>query len=339
VEHINVFHYDKRIDISVHFDKICSNGFMDLKMRKNNLKRSTLALLVTLALSACGGSGGGENGSGGGNVPAPTINLTNINVDVQEAGEAKVAFTLSNAGAAAIVSATSNNPLVKVDVEGKTLKVYSPSVDKDTPVEIALEVKFGGQRGNATLKLNIVNTSIISAYEEADAFVTIVSSDYQDEIQLFNYASQVGYTSGFITRSQRDNYQNLFSASLSEITVGLTIMEELLVALDSYQSALSTETDFRATLADLVNRYNETLTTPNSIAHDLFGDIGQPFSSLSMSGNTYESGYKAYSQFLTSETGVFDGQNWQFNSDFAFLEDVLPSFNLSQLCLAASEGV
>lgn len=302
-----------------------------------NLKTpyTVLAMIIASSLTACGG--GGENGDGGGNVAPPSISLTNDNIDLQEAGETSISFSLANSGSAAIVSATSNNELVSVDVTGTTLNIVTKEVDNDTKAQVTILVKFGGQEGTSTLNLNVINTSIISAYQKGDAIVSMLIDDYQDETQLFNYAVQNGYLSGTIAKSTSDNFSQRFYTSLSGISDGLAIAESLSLALEAYTESTITETQFRAELQAMIAKYNVSLSESNAIANELFDLVGAPFSTLELNGNVYEENTLQLSQVLNSTTGQYTGDQWQFNNNFAFMEDVLPSFNPGQLCLANEE--
>jgi len=303
-------------------------------MFKQNLPRTMLAAMIITTLTACGGSGGGENGNGGGNVPAPSINLTNTIIDLPEAGDADISFTLANAGAAAIVSAESNNSSVSVDLTGTTLNITTAEVDNNTPVEITLKVKFGGQSGTSTLSVNVLNNSIVSAYQKTEALINAMALNYIDEKQLFSFASQVGYTSGIITRSERDRLTNTFSDAVTQVSNGATITEAITVLIDDYEAATITETAYRNGLDELTTKYNSSLIAPNAVVNELLTAIGSPFSDMTLSGMQFDLDSLTYSQIINRDIALFDGQSWQFNDNFAFLQDVLPSFNLTQLCLA-----
>jgi hypothetical protein len=307
-------------------------------MFKTKLPYTVLAIALASTLTACGGSGGGENGNGGGNVPAPSITLTNPNIDLQEAGEATISFSIANAGASAVVSASSNSEYVNVDVKNNTLNVTTKSVENDTLAQISIEVKYGGQRGQSKLNLNVINTSIISAYHEADALISLLDANYQDEKQLFDYASQIGYLSGMVTRSKVDDISARFHSSLSKINSGQNIATSLSTAITSYNASTTTETAFRAKLSALATQYNQSLVDSNKIANELFAEVGLPFSELNLTGNVFEGNVLQFSQLLTDTTGLFNGNEWEFNNHFKFLEDVLPSFNIGQLCLANDQG-
>tara|TARA_R110001583_G_scaffold17575_4_gene70922 strand:- start:19516 stop:20439 length:924 start_codon:yes stop_codon:yes gene_type:complete len=306
-------------------------------MLNKNASRTAIAVLSVLAMTACGGSGGGENGNGGGNVPAPTITVTNSNIDIQEAGDTTISFTLNDVGDSAIVSATSNNGMLKVDVENKTqLRMEAPAVDNDTPVTVSLEVKYGGQRSTTSIEVNIINTSVSTVYEKIDAFADLLTNGYQDERQLFDYASQVGYLSGVVSRSEIKMFDELFTESLESVSGEVAIGDAINTLLDSYSDSTISESELTTGIDALVQKYNDALIQPNNIINDLLGSVGMQFPNLKLSGFIYHPEIKQFSQLLSDTVGSF-GDGFQFSEDYVFLEDILPSMNSNQQCLT-TEG-
>lgn len=293
------------------------------------------AILTALALSACGG---GDNGNGGGNVPPPSITVSNTNIDLQEVGETKFSFTLNDAGDSAIVSATSSSELLKVDIENKKqLRIKTLKVDNDTPVTISLEVRFGGQRSTTDVKVNIINSSIIPVFEEVDALIRLLSSGYQDEQQLFNYAAEVGYLSGAVKRSRIDSLKGQFTESLQSMGNEVVIEDAITSLLDDYADATIGEPELIMAISELVAQYNEKISQANLVVNGLFDDVGMQFANLQLRGNVYYPEAGQFSQVLNDTVGVFS-DGFQFNEDYAFLEYVLPIFNNNQQCLITEGG-
>ena len=307
-------------------------------MFNRNASKMATAIFAALALSACGGSSGGENGNGGGNIPPPSIAFSSANIDLQETGEATISFTLSDAGASAIISASSNSDLVKVAIENKNqLRIETLRVNNDTPVTISLEVKFGGQSSTTNVDVNIINSSIIPVFEEIDALISLLSSGYQDEQQLFNYTLQVGYLSGAVSRSKVDALKEQFNESLQSIGGEVLIADAITSLLDNYTDSTIGEPDLIAGISELVVQYNEKIKKTNIVVNTLFDDVGMQFPNLKLTGNIYHPDVKRFSQLLTDNVGGFSGE-FKFNDEYAFLGDVLPSFNNNQQCLITEEG-
>jgi hypothetical protein len=302
-------------------------------MLKINWPRSAMAILVTSALAACGGGEGGENGNGNGNVPPPSISVTSTAVTIPEGGESVLSFSLEDAGDAAIVSGATDSDLLSIDIEGTDVTIMTDQVDNNTSVILSLKVKYGGQEGQTDVAVTIYNSSIESAFAESVALIDTLENDYQDETQLFNYASEVGYLSGVISASEKAAFEADFLEAKSQITDGINIAEIIESKSSEYVDRLITETDYRVSIASQIEKYNTSISAANAVANSLFTAVGLGFENLLLNGHSYNLSVDRMSQLLTTVTGNSEDGEWAFNSDYAFLETVLPSFNASQLCL------
>lgn len=146
-------------------------------------KKVSLSILLSLALTACGGGGGDDSGSNGGNTggntgngvntdnggsntAAPTISVTAISKTgtIYGGEQFDLTYTVADADTATsnlIVSAVADSSAVSVSVDTATKKVLVTSsvVTEDTSVNIELTVSDGKNSSKATYSVTLASYS------------------------------------------------------------------------------------------------------------------------------------------------------------------------------------
>ncbi|MDX7716410.1 hypothetical protein [Aeromonas caviae] len=310
-------------------------------------KKVSLSILLSLALTACGGGGGDDSGSNGGNTggntgngvntdnggsntAAPTISVTAISKTgtIYGGEQFDLTYTVADADTATsnlIVSAVADSSAVSVNVDTATKKVLVTSsvVTEDTSVNIELTVSDGKNSSKATYSVTLASYSaeyneLISAMATMKGILTGKVIQKED-VNTVTALGTIAMTKGAITADDVEITKQ------GVITANSNFTSTALAQLASYESALATSPSSAVTMLPTFNNWKDDIMS--SFAPEAFnlinrlaqkaGVVGLANASVSdanLLNNT--SRFVGRQGYLDNTTGLFQSvYQWMYTTE------------------------
>jgi len=315
-------------------------------------KKMALSVLLSIALTACGGGGGDDSGSnnggntdnggnnggntdnggnnGGSNTAAPTISVTAISKTGTIYGGEKFNLTYAVADADTatsnlIVSAVADSSAVSlsVDTASKKVLVTSSVVTEDTSVNIELTVSDGKNSSKATYSVTLASYS--AEYNElTSAMATmkgILTGEViqKEDVNTVTALGTIAMINGAITA---DEYE---IAKQGVITANGNFTSAALAQLASYESALAASPSSAVTMLATFNNWKdgimssfapEAFTVINSLAQkaSVLGLTNASVSDANLLNST--SRFVGRKDYMDNNSNVFQSAyQWMYSTE------------------------
>lgn len=297
-------------------------------MRKSIFKYSVVAI-TGLILSACG------SGGGGGNPPAGvtlSITIADSSVNIPESETASVNYSVSYSGSEQLQyeATTQDGTHLDVSVSDSAIQISSSDVSGlGVNDVITLTVTDGDKSASDSLSVEIDNTSFWSAYEPLmeQASALLEYSEYSIEsLNVGIFYADVEYRIGMLgegtlmdsinsVNSQTGEAQESFYQSINDI---YTMVSQLPAQSDVTESDLEgIDEEMRRVAGIYAQDVGSVLNSLSVTSQGLLPEID--------ASELFESNGE-YSMLIgNTQFGSYEGEQWVFLPEFAFLDKVINS--------------